>query len=298
LSEQEQQAKNLAASASVIAARAAIFAATLAAVAVAICATGARAAPIVLIPHRAIYNLSLARVRSGSTVAAVRGHILYDFSGNTCKGYTVEFRQRSELYYGDGRTTFNDVRTVTWEAANAASFKFASENFANSKVARTVEGHAEREGNRTVVTLDAPVHQTLDLGANVVFPTEQTVRVIAAARAGKTILNFPVFDGSEGGTKVFDTLSVIGRRIKSDLRKSDPAAAGFPELAGDPRWPVTISYFARNSAARSGEQMPNYIIGFDLYDNGISRALSLDYSNFVVAGRLASLKIGKIKPCR
>ena len=68
-------------------------------------------------------------------------------------------------------------------------------------------------------------------------------------------------------------------------------------LAGAARWPVTISYFARNGTARSGEQMPNYVIGFDLYNNGISRALSLDYNKFIVAGKLASLKIKRTKPC-
>ncbi len=64
-----------------------------------------------------------------------------------------------------------------------------------------------------------------------------------------------------------------------------------------PRWPVTISYFSRNKDAQSGEQAPDYAIGFELYDNGISRALTLDYNNFVVAGKLVSLDIKKSKPC-
>ena len=58
-----------------------------------------------------------------------------------------------------------------------------------------------------------------------VFPTEHMVRVITAARAGKTILDFPVYDGSETGEKVFDTLTVIGNKIAPDERKHDDAAA-------------------------------------------------------------------------
>ena len=76
------------------------------------------------------------------------------------------------------------------------------------------------------------------------------VRVIDAARAGKNILDFPVYDGSETGDKVFNTLTVIGRKIAPGERKHDDAAAGEPSLPQVPRWPVTISYFERGQARR------------------------------------------------
>jgi hypothetical protein len=71
------------------------------------------------------------------------------------------------------------------------------------------------------------------------------VRVIDAARAGKSILDFPVYDGSETGDKVFDTLTVIGRKIAPDERNHADAAAAKAKLAGVRRWPVTISYFEK-----------------------------------------------------
>ena len=77
----------------------------------------------------------------------------------------------------------------------------------------------------------------------VVFPTEHMVRVIEAARAGKTILDFPVYDGSDTGDKVFDTLTVIGRRSRptsASTMTPRPQSRSSPE---SPRWPVTISYF-------------------------------------------------------
>ena len=72
----------------------------------------------------------------------------------------------------------------------------------------------------------------LDIDAAVVFPTQHMVRVIEAARAGKSILDFPVYDGSETGEKVYNTLTVIGRKIAPDERKHDDAAAEEPKLAG------------------------------------------------------------------
>lgn len=97
---------------------------------------------------------------------------------------------------------------------------------------------------------------------------------------------------------MFDTLTVIGHQIAPGERDHDDAAAKEPKLAKVPRWPVTISYFERDKPEDSAEQTPAYAIGFELYDDGISRDLSLDYNDFVVKGKLTSLEIKDTKPCR
>ena len=52
------------------------------------------------------------------------------------------------------------------------------------------------------------------------------------------------------------------------------------------RWPVTLSYF---NAGR-GEQTPVYVISFELYENGVSRALKLDYGEFALKGESTQLR--------
>jgi hypothetical protein len=261
-------------------------------------APAAQPAPIVLVPHRAIYDLSLGQTRGNSQIANVRGRILYDFDGNVCDGYSLEFRQVSELDTGEGKVSTSDLRSTTWEGADAKTFKFTSDNYVDENLVNSVDGHAEHDATKTAVDLDKPVQKNLDLAAGVVFPTEHMVRVINAAHAGQHILDFPVYDGSETGEKVFDTLTVIGNKIAPNERQHDDALANEPKLASVSRWPVTISYFERDKADNSGEQTPAYSIGFELYENGISRALTLDYNDFVVTGKLTSLEIKNIKPCR
>jgi hypothetical protein len=257
----------------------------------------AQDAPIVLVPHRAIYDLALATTRGNSQVAGVTGRISYDFDGNACDGYSLEFRQVSELNSGDDNASTSDQRSTTWEDANAKRFKFASENFINDKLVDSVDGHAERGETGTTVDLEKPEHKSFDLGAKVVFPTEHMVRAIVAARAGQTVLNFPVYDGTDTGDKVFDTLTVIGKKIAPNERQHDDAMANEPKLATVARWPVTISYFDKNKKNENSEQTPAYAIGFELYENGISRALTLDYNDFVVSGKLSSLELKEPKPC-
>jgi hypothetical protein len=255
------------------------------------------AAPIALIPHRAIYDLTLGESRGNSQIASVSGRIVYDFDGNACQGYSLDFRQVSELDTGEGKVSTSDLRSTTWEGADAKSFKFTSENFVDESLVDSVDGHAERDTTKTAVDLDKPQQRSLALDAGVVFPTQHMVRVINAARAGKTVLNFPVYDGSETGDKVFETLTVIGRKLMPGEHSHDDAAAAEPKLAAVPRWPVTISYFEKDKADNSSEQTPTYAISFELYENGVSRALTLDYNDFVVNGKLSSLEFKDQKPC-
>jgi hypothetical protein len=260
-------------------------------------AQGEDNATVALVPHRAIYDLSLGATRGNSQVAGVRGRILYDFGGSACQGFSLEFRQVSELDSGEGRLSTSDLRSTTWEGADAKSFKFTSQNFVDQNLVDAVDGRAEREATKTAVALEKPQQKSLSLAAGVVFPTEHMVRVIKAARAGERVLSFAVYDGSETGDKVFDTLTVIGHEIAPGDRNHDDAAAGEPKLALVSRWPVTVSYFDRGKTQDGSEQTPAYAISFELYANGISRALALDYNNFVINGKLTSLDIKDAKSC-
>jgi hypothetical protein len=250
-----------------------------------------------LAPHRAVYDLTLAKSRGKRSIEAVHGRILYDFSGNACEGYALQFRQVSEIDSGEGKKALSDLRAATWEEGDAKSFRFNSENKVNERVVDTVDGNAGRDGSGVSVKLSKPQAKSFDLDATIVFPTEHVRRVIEAAEAGKTLLELSVFDGSESGEKVFSTLAVIGNAIAPGDKLPDDAAAGNRTLAGLKRWPVTISYFEQGTA-KTGEQTPAYAIGFELYENGISRALTLDYGDFTVSGIMSQLEIKDTPACK
>lgn len=262
--------------------------------------TGEAAKPVVLAPHRAVYDLKLAKSSGSRGIQAVRGRILYDFSGSACEGYELQFRQVSELDSGEGKIILSDLRSTTWESTDAAKFRFDSENLLNDKVTDTVDGGAERSASGVKIDLSKPKSKSFTLPKDIVFPTEHMRRIIEAARAGKTILDFPVYDGSDGGEKLYNTLTVIGAPIDSAQKPADDATGKEPTMAGLLRWPVTVSYFDKRSeeAERTGEQTPVYAISFELYENGISRALILDYNDFSIKGELNSLEMKKEKACK
>jgi hypothetical protein len=248
-----------------------------------------------LVPHRAVYELSLGKVRGKASVQNARGRILYDFTGNVCEGYSLEFRQVAELDNGEGKISLSDLRSNTWEDGAGKSYRFSSQNHLNQKLLDAVDGKAERSSGSVAVTLTKPEPRKVDLDAAIVFPTEHVRRIIEAARQGQTILEFPIYDGSETGEKVYNSLTVIGREIGPGERDLADAASGNDVLAKLRRWPVTVSYFERNKPA--GEQTPVYAISFDLYENGVSRTLVLDYNDFSISGVLKNIELKDSKPC-
>jgi EipB-like len=259
-----------------------------------------KAASVVLAPHRAIYDLKLSKSSGSRGIQAVRGRIVYDFSGNACDGYELNFRQVSELDSGEGKDALSDLRSTTWEDGEAKTFRFNSENKLNDKQTDAVDGNAERKAAAVAVELSKPKGNNFTIPVNTVFPTEHMRRIILAAREGKTVLEFPVYDGSETGEKLYNTLTIIGRAIEPGQKPVSDVSAKAPEMAKLARWPVTISYFEKKDekSEQSGEQTPVYAITFELYENGISRALILDYNDFTITGEMSSLEMKKEKPCK
>ena len=119
---------------------------------------------------------------------AVRGRILYDFTGSACEGYALQFRQVSELDSGEGKVVVSDLRATSWEEGAAKRLRFHSQNFFDDKLRETVDGQAEREPGGVAVKLTQPDGKNFDLKSDVAFPTEHVRRIIAAARERKTLL--------------------------------------------------------------------------------------------------------------
>ena len=260
----------------------------------------ADAATVPFLAHQAVYDLSLKKARGNAGgVNAVRGRILYRFAGSACEGYSTEFRQVSQLDSGENKTTLSDLRSTSWEDAEGKSYRFNIESRMNDGDPTQVDGIAERSDDGITVKLKQPVAKTFTIDKGVVFPTEQVKRIIEAAKEGKTILELAIYDGSDGGEKVYNTLTVIGQPIPGDRAPAPPdASTGNGQLKSLTRWPVTVSYYDRSVKQDAGEQTPVYAMSFELYEDGVSRALVLDYNDFVIAGAMGEFNVRDSKPCK
>ena len=268
------------------------------AIAAVACGPAKAAATAAFLPHQALYELSLLKSRGSSPVNSARGRILYNFSGSACEGYTSEFRQVSELDVGEGKVTLSDLRSSSWEDGAGKTYRFQIETRMNDADSNPIDGIAERTGDHITVKLKKPETKTFTLDGSTVFPTEQIQRIIAAAREGKSVLELTVYDGSDNGEKVYNTLSVIGQPIPGDkaVASPDPSTTN-EQMRSLTRWPVTVSYYDHDGKSKDGEQTPVYAMSFELFENGVSRALVLDYNDFVISGALGKFDVKDAKPC-
>jgi hypothetical protein len=241
--------------------------------------------PVPLVAHRAVYDLTLFKAVGSKSPTSARGRIAFDFSGSACDGYVQNFRQMTELQPAEGPTRISDLRSLTFEDGEGRSFTFKTQTQVDSDQTDEVDGHAQRPAQGPMsVDLVKPKTAKLDFDHDVLFPTEHLRYILAAARSGKHVLEVKVYDGSDSGDKIFSTTTIIGNPIdKPAIEK----AAHIPALDGVRRWPVTISYFDEGRK----DEAPNYTLSFDLYENGISRALRLDYGDFVLAGEMTTLEL-------
>jgi hypothetical protein len=268
--------------------KSAIFAAILAATSASSPASAQSVAP--LASHRAIYELTLDKATGSKAPAQARGRIVFDFAA-TCEGYVQNFRQITELQPAEGSTRLSDMISGTFESLDATDFRFKVETKVDNAIAEAVDGKAHKKDSRVSVDLTKPKRAHVDVDMPAFFPSEHLIHIINAARAGDALLEARVYDGTGTGEKAFDTLTVISKPIETPAVGK---AAQTDALKGMKRWRAAVSYF--ESGKRDGQ--PIYVLSFDLYENGISGALSLDYGDFVLKGEMKELSIQPATACK
>lgn len=248
---------------------------------------------VIFAPHRAVYDLRLDTSKPSRSVDAATGRIAFDFTGDACEGYALSFRQVTEITSTETGSRQIDVRTTNFEDPDGKLFRFKTQSMLGGALADRVDGTAEKQGSGHRVQITQPKRDRFDFGADVIFPSEHLKRIVQAGLRGQSTFNVQVYDGSDDGKQIYDTFAVIGRKVEPGNLSKVEEVARKPELQKLNRWPVSISYFKTGS----GEVNPSYAISFDLFENGITRALVLDYRDFRMTGELVKLDLMPLSPC-
>jgi hypothetical protein len=254
-------------------------------------------APSKLVPHRAIYEMTLEEARSASGVTGIDGRMVFEFTGSPCDGYSLNMRMVTQMTDSQGQTNLTDLRSSTWEEADGKKFRFQSAQYLNEKLGDVTMGRAVRGAPEEAVRvkLSQPSREEMDLSGQILFPTQHSIALIEKALQGKTVFQARIYDGSEKGRKVYETTAFIGSEVtpgSDDTELETPANE--KRLGRLPSWPISIGYFE----TAHGDLTPSYQIDFHLYENGVSRDLLIDYGDFSIHGELTSLEYLKEKKCK
>ncbi len=224
-----------------------------------------------ILPHRAVYKMSLLSARNSSKVSDVRGRMLFEWA-DACDGWTTEQRFQLRFVYAEGDEMAMTTNYTTWEAKDGQRYRFNVRKLINGEEDEEVRGDARlaKDGSGTAA-FSKPEPQDMELPPNTMFPTAHTLAVLDHAGAGETFFNRVVFDGadSEGATEVS---TVIGAAAPIKEEGADPL------LKGKKAWPVRMAFFP----LKSDSAQPEYEMSLRLLQNGVAESMQIDYGDFTV----------------
>ncbi len=240
---------------------------------------------VVLVPHRATYDMKLNVARPNSGIVEVNGRMVLEMV-DSCEAWEVKQRIKLKFLRNDGEEFDTDSSFTSYETKDGLQLRFSVRNIQDQEVEEELRGHADLEpnGGKGRASFSLPEARSFELPAGTLFPTTHLALIIRHARDGDKSVSYSVFDGArlDGA---FTVNAVIGK---------PPRAAGAPAVRGDvsllrgqPAWGVRLAFFA---AGDQGTANPEYELALDLLANGIARSMLLDYGDFAVDARLVQIQ--------
>jgi hypothetical protein len=248
----------------------------------------------VLAPHRATYEVKLIEASEQSGIDAMDGRIVYELKGNACDGVSISYRFVTRI--NANRELFvTDQRSTSYESPNGKEFSFTTKSFVNDQPDQDVRGSAvlTPDGLKVVHTGNNPVELEMP---SALFTSAHIIDVLENAEKGEAFVSHAVFDGAGDADKVLRSTSVIGKGKVMPEPLEGEKGDHLEKLIERKSWPITMSYFNFNQDA-SSEGLPIYQASFLLFDNGVTRDLTMKYEDYSLKATLSEFEFLDTESC-
>jgi EipB-like len=256
---------------------------------------GATADAVTLASHRAIYDLEVARMDRSSGYSNVEGRLAYEVTGSACEGWAVNYRIANRYVQPEKGAQLLDTQLTTWESGDGLEMNLSQKQYVDSNLDSEERLNVKRPkvGSEAKGIMTKPKDLEFTVSSDALFPSTHQTRLLSEAIAGKTRDVSMVFDGSDG-EKTYKAISFIGKKREPgtfEIDKTNPETA---PLRGIASWPMSISYYAADNSSET----PAYQASFNMYENGVSTDLMLDYGSYALKGKLSKLDMLKTDTCK
>ena len=240
-----------------------------------------------LASHRAVYNVQLIEAEDRSGIESMNGRIVYELIASECQGVSTTYRFVTQI--STGRDTFvTDMQSASHESADGREYFFTTKSFVNDQQDQNINGNAVRDEGGITVTLKESEDRVLELG-DALFTTAHLLAVLKSAKAGEAFVRHSIFDGVGDADKLLNSATVIGKEKTVADQLEGEGGNALQSLREAPAWPITMSYFDAN-ADNSAEVLPIYESSFLLYETGITRDLTMQYSDYSLKATLSEIE--------
>ncbi len=234
------------------------------------------------LPHRAVYDLSLAKSRSNGSVTGAEGKLEFEWA-DVCTGWTVSQRTRVRMTTVEGQVFDFGWTLNALEGRDGRSYRFFIRRLNIDGSSEELRGKARLGdvGEAGVAVFSAPEARELPLPKGTLYPTAHSLLLIEADRNGELPLWVTVFDGS-GDTGLFGINAALSEVLPSDAPTRFESAL----LSGQESWRLHLAYFGMDETVAP----PEHEQTLRLFANGVVDEMLLDYGDFVLEADLAVLE--------
>ena len=240
----------------------------------------------------ATYEIDFDVANDAGKVGGLNG-TLVETLRHECDAYLVDGDLVANILGPDGASLPMTMKSQLVERSETLDFELFG-NIASMEIERA-KGRATLTSEGVSVALAAPEAKVISFPGKVLFPVATTEAAIAAAKAGKTLVEFTTFDGSGHGKEVWTTSVLISAVAAGDDSEEEAlfaAGLGFADLA---RWHMKFSYFQQ---AAGTDQMPSFAIDAVVYENGFTLAAIYEFGQFAMKAKLIEFRPIPPKPCQ
>jgi hypothetical protein len=232
------------------------------------------AAAASLAAHHAVYRLTLDTSKEEGVIDA-SGTMIYDVV-DSCAAWTTSQHLVIDVTNKDGQNVHMVSDYATLESKDGTHLDFHTKQITGQNVTEQLDGTAvlEHAGGRGYADFTSPQKTHVLLPDGTLLPMAHTAAILDAAEAGRRFLSVPLFDGT-GADGAQDTFVTIENW-------KPPVPQAWPALSVLPFGHVHIAFFARDT----DDETPDYEIGMRYFANGVADALSMNFGDFSMNGKL------------
>lgn len=245
-----------------------------------------KAGPTSLVSHRAVYDMSLAKVSQQSDgVRAAGGEMTYTLT-DRCDGYTIETNLSLNLAFANGKENQVEQRYAAWESKDGRSSTFRFQVIENGAVAKSYHGNIQfKEDGTGTATYESGETQTFDLPRGTLLSTAHTAQLIKSAASREKFIGKMVIDGSFDQGPFWVTAAIapaqpgVLAQVKAGSRTDVTTKDKLGPLAEGVYWPIGLAYFP----STSDQALPEYEITQNLLGTGVTHSMVQDFGGFTLA---------------
>ena len=240
-----------------------------------------------IVPHRAIYSLTLGQADSLSRYVDVGG-VVTSVLEKTCDAWIIAEQVTMQIDTQVGGPLRQNLKYTGWESFDGRRYRFAARSRTNGE-SKSFQGDAWSDPDgpgEAAYTRPEKITMALPPGTHFYFGL--TSWLIEQAKAGVSRAETVVFDGTDEEGPQRAVVFIV-----PFVKKGGEAEPRLGPLVDRPGWIMRIAFYPLDSL----DAAPDYEVQAVVLDNGVTPRLELVFTGFTAIQTLEKIEALELPHC-